>query len=797
MNKVELLAPAGSYESFLGAIHAGADAVYLGGVKYGARAFAENFDKETLCRAIYYAHLFERKVYLTLNTLMKQSELDEVEEFLTPFYYAGLDGVIVQDLGLLSFLKRSFPLLELHISTQMTVTGPYAVRMLKEEGAVRVVPARELSLKEMELLKKEGLEVETFIHGAMCYSYSGQCFFSSFLGGRSGNRGKCAQSCRLPYQVNLAGKKKKGEKQVTSVSCANKRKQGAAYMSKSEAEFQEYPLSLKDMCSIELVPELIKSGIDSFKIEGRMKRPEYVAGVTAIYRKYIDLCYKSGRQNIKIEKKDWEALKALYIRTDIQDGYYKRHNGKEMVTLHKPSYSGIDENFAASIYEKYVKQPLKAEVSGFATLKKGRPASLQIMFKEHIAYVEGNIVDSAQKRPIGRGDVDKQLKKTGNTDFEFSFLEIDMDEDIFISLKSLNELRRLAFEELEQQIKHSVENIRRRSLEENNKSKRISPKKENDYDNIVKNLENDENRFGIKNVYESMSKQKNREETGRVNEGIDRTGIVNDKKQLRVLVSSYKQCQIALKHTGVGRIYVSGDLLLDAKTEFLRELVNTPKEIWIKTSEILRAKDYSKLERIAEVSKDFAKGMLISNLETYSFLKYHNYAGQIALNYHVYIWNQEALGFWEDKAQSFLMPVECNIHEWKQLQNEKAEYLCYGKIPMMVTANCIRKTKGACRNAGVSFEDSITDRYQTDFAVQTNCNYCYNVIYNSVPNSMHQNLEQIMKLKGKGIRLDFTTENECEMNGILNAYAEYMQKGQADFSFIKDYTTGHYKKGAL
>ena len=742
MNKVELLAPAGSYESFLGAIHAGADAVYLGGVKYGARAFAENFDEETLCRAIYYAHLFDRKVYLTLNTLMKQSELDEVEAFLTPFYYAGLDGVIVQDLGLLSFLKRTFPLLELHISTQMAVTGPYGVKMLKEEGAVRVVPARELSLKEMELLKKEGLEIETFIHGAMCYCYSGQCFFSSFLGGRSGNRGKCAQSCRLPYQVNLSDKEQRKEN--------------------GKIKKEEYPLSLKDMCSIELVPELIKAGIDSFKIEGRMKRPEYVAGVTAIYRKYIDLCYKNGLQQIKVEKKDWEALKSLYIRTDIQDGYYKRHNGREMVTIHKPSYSGIDEEFAASIYEKYVKEPLKAEVSGFVTLKKGQPAALQLMFKEQIVTVEGNMVDAAQKRPVGREDVEKQLKKTGNTDFAFSFLEIDMDEDIFIPLKALNELRRQAFEELEQQIKLYVKEIRRKSLEENHKLPcNDKPKNSSEMD--------------VRMETEAVKKQ----------------------KQLHVLVSSYKQCRIALKREEVGRIYLASDLLINAKPEFLQELAKSKQEIWMKTSEILRAKDYSKLEKIIELSKDFARGMLISNLETYSFLKYHNYTGEIALNYHVYTWNQEALDFWKDKAQSFLMPVECNIHEWKQLQNEKAEYLCYGKIPMMVTANCIRKTKGACRNAGVSFEDSITDRYQKEFAVQTNCNYCYNIIYNSVPNSLHQNLEQILKLKGRGIRLDFTTESELEMGEILNAYTEYLQTGRADFSFLKDYTTGHYKKGAL
>lgn len=734
MNKVELLAPAGSYESFLGAIHAGADAVYLGGIKYGARAFAENFDEETLCRAIYYAHLFDKKVYMTLNTLMKQSELEEVEEYLKPFYYAGLDGVIVQDLGLLSFLKRTFPLLELHISTQMAVTGPYSVRMLKEEGAVRVVPARELSLKEMEILKNEGLEIETFIHGAMCYCYSGQCFFSSFLGGRSGNRGKCAQSCRLPYQVNLSDRKDtKGKK-------------------------EEYPLSLKDMCSIELIPELIRAGIDSFKIEGRMKRPEYVAGVTAIYRKYIDLCYQNNLQNVKVEKSDWEALKSLYIRTDIQDGYYKRHNGKEMVTIHKPSYSGIDEEFAASIYEKYVKQTLKAEVSGFVTLKKGQPATLQLNFKDYAVYCEGSMVDSAQKRPVEREDVKKQLNKTGNTDFVFSVLEIDMDEDIFIPLKALNELRRQAFEKLEQQMKRSVDEIRRKSLE--------------------------------------YSKDKvNNELTVVVNE--DKT--VNAKKQLHVLVSSYKQCRFVLKNPAVNRIYIASDLFSHGDTVLLQEIkeASKNKEIWIKMPEVLREKDFEKLEKLVKISQVFAKGMLVSNLETYSFLKYHNYCGEIALNYHVYIWNQEGLKFWEDKIQNFLMPVECNIHEWKQLQNEKAEYLCYGKIPMMVTANCIRKTKGNCRNAGVSFEDSITDRYQTNFNVQTNCNYCYNVIYNSVPHSLHQNLEQIIKLEGKGIRLDFTTESEEQMNQILEAYVQYLEGGKADFSFLKEYTTGHYKKGAL
>ncbi|MDE6064718.1 MAG: U32 family peptidase, partial [Lachnospiraceae bacterium] len=260
--RVELLAPAGNYEGFLGAVRAGADAVYLGGEKFGARAYADNFTGEEICRAISYAHLFGRKVYLTVNTLLKDTELSELPAYLEPFYEAGLDGVIVQDIGAFLLIRDTFPGLKLHVSTQMTVTGSHAAKKLKEMGADRIVPARELSLKEIEKLKQDtGLEMETFIHGAMCYCYSGQCLFSSILGGRSGNRGRCAQPCRLPYQIAEGGQQKK----------------------------ETYPLSLKDLCSISFLPKLIAAGIDSFKIEGRMKKPEYTAGVTAIYRKYIDL----------------------------------------------------------------------------------------------------------------------------------------------------------------------------------------------------------------------------------------------------------------------------------------------------------------------------------------------------------------------------------------------------------------------------------------------------------------------------------------------------------------------------
>ena len=261
----ELLSPAGSYESFEAAIGAGADAVYVGGPAFGARAYAQNFTQEELITAIETAHIHNRKLYLTVNTLLKNRELDDqLFEYLLPYYEAGLDAVIVQDLGVFSFIRRNFPDLDIHASTQMTVTGPEGMRFLEEKGATRVVPARELSLEEISAMHKASpLEIETFIHGALCYSYSGQCLMSSIFGGRSGNRGRCAQPCRLPYSVTMDHRKYKGDKDF----CA---------------------LSLKDICTLDILPDILEAGVMSLKIEGRMKTALYVATVARTYRKAID-----------------------------------------------------------------------------------------------------------------------------------------------------------------------------------------------------------------------------------------------------------------------------------------------------------------------------------------------------------------------------------------------------------------------------------------------------------------------------------------------------------------------------
>ena len=232
MRRTELLAPAGDYTSLIAAFNAGADAVYLAGKQFGARAFANNFEEDELLQALDYAHLHGKKIYLTLNTLIKESEFSTIADYLTPYYNNGLDGIIIQDLGLIPFLKKEFPLLELHASTQMTINNYRSAKWLKEQGICRIVPSRELSLTELkEIKEKADIEVEAFIHGAMCYGYSGQCLFSSFIGGRSGNRGRCAQPCRLLYTVNNGELKSKKSKEI-------------------------YPLSLKDLCSLPYIYEL-------------------------------------------------------------------------------------------------------------------------------------------------------------------------------------------------------------------------------------------------------------------------------------------------------------------------------------------------------------------------------------------------------------------------------------------------------------------------------------------------------------------------------------------------------------
>ena len=345
--KNEILAPAGSIESLYAAVNAGADAVYTGGSKFGARAYADNFDNIELLKAIDYIHLHDRKIYLTVNTLLKNDEIkNDLYNYFLPIYENGLDAVLVQDMGVLKFIRENFPDVEIHASTQMAVTSRYAAQYLKSLGATRVVPARELTLMDLkDIHDNVDIEIESFIHGAMCYCYSGMCLFSSMIGGRSGNRGRCAGPCRQPYEVY---------------------KNNTRLNNKSNM----YALSLRDMNTLDILPEIIESGVYSLKIEGRMKSPEYVAGTVSIYRKYLDLYNEFGKDNYSIEESDRKNLAGLYSRSGSTSGYYKNYNSKTMVSYNKPAYNSTDNGFVEKINREYTDSIKKINLDAYVSAKK-------------------------------------------------------------------------------------------------------------------------------------------------------------------------------------------------------------------------------------------------------------------------------------------------------------------------------------------------------------------------------------------------------------------------------------------
>lgn len=392
----ELLAPAGSLEILKGVIESGADAVYVGGSMFGARAYANNFTEEELLEAIDFAHLRGVKVYLTVNTLIKNSEFSKLYDYMLPYYKRGLDAVIVQDIGVVKAIHEYFPSMEIHTSTQMTVTGADGVRFLSQFGVTRVVMAREVSLAEMKRIHEEtGMELEAFVHGALCYSYSGQCLFSSILGGRSGNRGRCAQPCRLPYTVE--GKK------------------------------DEYILSLKDMCGIKALDKLHDAGVYSLKIEGRMKQLEYACGVVKYYRSYIDSMKP-------VTDADYDRIKALGNRCGFTDRYYFDHNGSDMVTYVKPNFVS---NAAEPSPEKR-----KLSIEGELVLREGEPGSLTVK-KGDVTYKASiEPVSAALKAPLDKKAAIDRINKTGDTDFEFSHIKAQIGENVFVPNGALNKLRR-------------------------------------------------------------------------------------------------------------------------------------------------------------------------------------------------------------------------------------------------------------------------------------------------------------------------------------------------------------------
>ena len=768
MNKVELLSPAGNYETMVGAFNAGADAVYLGGSKFGARAYADNFDRDQVLDAISYAHINGKKIYMTVNTLVKEREFGELYDFMVPFAQKKLDGVIVQDYGVMRFIRQEFPGIELHASTQQTVTGVYGAKLLKELGCCRVVPARELSLEEMKRIRTEAdIEVEAFIHGAMCYCYSGVCLFSSMVGGRSGNRGRCAQPCRLPYR--LLGDRSGRE---------------------------QYPLSLKDMCTVDMIPELIEAGIDSFKIEGRMKKPEYSAGVTSLYRKYIDLYYKEPDKKHEISREDMEILKSLYLRTGISQGYYHKHNGKDMVTLDSPAYNGTSERVLEQVKEKYLGHELKTKCDIDCRLTLGEEAviSMTAYLGDRTIYesVTGKVVEAASKRPMDKDSVLKQLGRLGNTPFEAENINIEINDGgsgsgIFVPVSELNDLRRQLCEKVQA---------------------------------LIESAPTDKDNAGISGSNENHAETK---------EIFDIYGDFDKKPNvLDVFVMTMEQLDAVFEGAqntkAPGRIYVDSNLFFSSN-EAVKSKVNSIKNSFEETEFIIalpyvaRTEKFDATADLGEIADSYEKcgfdGVLIRNLEQLGFFKEKGFSGKGILDYGVYNWNAEAVKLLMEcntgkvgddfNISEVSVPLELTVHEAKELVKEvrrssniPVSYSIYGKVPMMVSAGCVKKTMDNCSgrlNTHHSEKLTIVDRMDNELFVTTNCRNCYNVIWNAHPTALHKKYDNIRDTGlFNRLRIDFSTEDGETAGEVYEAFAKGNPAGEAVFDRIS-YTAGHYKRG--
>lgn len=713
MNRdVEILAPAGAMECLRAAVAAGADAIYLGGTKFGARAYAQNLSEEDLVQAIEYVHIHGRKIYMTVNTLLKDRELNELYAYLLPYYKAGLDGVIVQDIGAVKFIGEYFPEMPVHASTQMTITNTLGADFLKRYGITRVVPARELSLKEIRDMKKQtGLEMECFVHGALCYCYSGQCLLSSMIGGRSGNRGQCAQPCRLPYQTE--GKK--------------------------PADL----MSLKDLCTIDILPELIDAGIDSFKIEGRMKQPEYVYTVVKMYRKYADQYLKlqkegKGKSSYHVSEADKRELLATYQRRGYCEGYYYQHNGKDMVSLKRPK-NGRDGSAEEKPWQDI---KVQEKINGILTFSVGNRAKLTVSCGDVTVECIGQEVQAAQKQPLDPARIEKQMRKTGNTEFTFDNLEILIEGNVFLPMQALNELRREGIEELTEQIQ-----MQYRREEAGCGMKTATAGFDSDADGVTETA-------GKKECCISAS--------------------VQNKAQLDTAVNSK-----------IRYIYLEEDV------EFERE---DGVQYFLAMPYIFRENTIKRYEKMyTEIEKKY-DGILIRNWESYAWLKRHEYQKEIRSDYNLYIFNRKTkeelrrLGIARGTAS-----VELNDRELARIGIEEQVFIAYGYQPVMISAGCIQKTSASCDGKGGVL--SISDRYQKKFAVRRYCRDCYNVMYNSAPLFLADKAEEVHALAPAELRLDFTTESSGQVKEICHAYTLAFEKGCKTEPPMQDYTRGHFKRG--
>ena len=765
--KVEILAPAGSYESMVAAVNAGANAVYIGGSRFGARAYADNLDEEAMIRAIDFVHLHNCRIYMTVNTLVKEKELPELYGYLKPYYEAGLDAVLVQDLGVFSYIREYFPDLPLHISTQMTVTGKYSAADLKRMGAVRVVPARELSLKEIrEIGETTGLEVETFVHGALCYCYSGQCLFSSLIGGRSGNRGRCAQTCRLPFDVE------KGDKVLGGKN-------------------EKYVLSLKDLCTLDLLPEILEAGVCSLKIEGRMKSPRYTAGVVSIYRKYVDMYLAHGRSGYRVDPADRRALLELFDRGGQSEGYYKEHNGRDMVVLkEKPAFREPDQELFDHLDRTSVDAVKKEPIRGTALVTEGKPVRLTVEYtpslepaetmEDGMAVLEpvsvactGDMAETAKNAPMDGDRIRKQLMKTGDSPFFFEELEVLVEGKVFLPVQALNRLRREALEELCRAV---TERFRRKSGEEHKNTEAEGAERAADGEN------GEEKGTGLQACLDG---QKTAPEFA---------VSVSDMDQFREALALVREKREAGAETPFG-IYLAGEEFDPGQWKELADRCHKAgSACYLMMPRIFRSQaEQFFLAHMEELKNAGFDAIGVGSMEEPGFLRKHLPEMKQYFDHGMYVFNHRAEKAMKAYGASRVtLPVELNARELSDA-GVRGELIVYGYLPMMVSAQCVKKTMEGC--TGRPEVLYLRDRKGKAFPVKNQCRFCFNTIYNESPLSLLGLSGEAARLSPEAYRIILTLEDRETAKRVLRTFYEEYMEGKRQDPPSGNFTRGHFKRG--
>ena len=797
----ELLAPGGSVRGMKMAIAAGADAVYMGSTRFGARAYADNPDLSSYEEAIDLCHLNGRRLYMTVNTLLREDEIRGLlYNELEPLCRRGLDGVLVQDLGVLSFIRREFPLLPVHISTQMSVCGPREAKLLKKLGAVRVVPARELSLDELSAIREEaGIEVEAFVHGALCYCYSGRCLMSSLIGGRSGNRGRCAQPCRLPWSL------RDGE------SGQEVKARGSHLM------------SLKDMCALPFLPDMLERHIDSLKIEGRMKAPEYAAGVTAVYRKYIDMYKECGRDGYRVDPEDMRILMDLYNRGGFSKGFFLVRNDPAMMTMDRPNHAGTpaarvetgkggaarlrsledlhkgDEldvtgrgakkrlsyvlpcdvpegrvftarlpgpvregavlprvrspHLMDALDALYDREPQRAAQGAFDVSPEGR-LRLRVSCGAVSVCCEQGEVSEAVNAPTDEASVRRQLEKTGGSPFSFGSLSVSVPEHVFIPLRSVNELRRCALEKLREAVLAQFARDPAPREETPAPAEAAAPSPE--------------------------AKEQNLEPA------------------VCACVRTEGQLAAALRAPFVSRIILD---TLEAPGQKRPDYASAPdrihaagRQVYLALPPIWREDSRERFQkRFSDSVLRKYDGFLVRSLGQIEDLAAAFPDKARVADACIYCWNTEAeamlrrIGF-----TGWTFCAEQNARELSCLAGRGGEIVVRERTVLMLTASCLMKNTQRCRKKSAALY--LTDRTGAVFPVITQCGECMNEIFNSLPTDLTVCMDEVLRLHPSALRLHFVSETEEECAALLDGAFRAL-RGEAPRRTGRETTRGHFRRG--